>query len=522
MDKIKDTFSKLLEKIRNMSKGKKIAFSVLTIGMIIGIAYIIVFFNKTNYALLYGNADPSDTPTILAKINEKKIKYKIENSNIMVPEEYVSELRMELAPQLTGGSQGYEILDQSNTFGMTDKERNLKYKIAMEGELARNIMILPEVKKAVVLLVMPEEGNFFKEAEKAQASVTLEINTGKNITKDQVKAIVSLVTGSVKNLPKENVKVLGVVNGKTVDLADELYKDEESDVGSAIEKQQLYKSNLEKEYEKKILNLLSPKYGDGVKVAVDLDLDFDANEKTSITIDPNHVIKSQEISKSSSNTAPGTTSSGPVDNNMTSTYNNSGSNTQTSDEKQITNYDNGTTNEKTVSAPGKVKKISASVVVNNEGITEEERASINNLVVAAISYNQSRGDIISIEGAKFNNSSESAAAEEAAKLAEEEAANKKMLMYKYIGAGVAGFILLLIILISMRKAKKAKEMEEPELDGINILIDEKIEPKENLKPIDFEEENESTHVEKEIKKYATQKPDQVADIIKSWMAEDER
>ena len=29
-------------------------------------------------------------------------------------------------------------------------------------------------------------------------------------------------------------------------------------------------------------------------------------------------------------------------------------------------------------------------------------------------------------------------------------------------------------------------------------------------------------VEKEIKKYATQKPDQVADIIKSWMAEDER
>lgn len=522
MDKIKETLGKVLEKIKNLSKGKKIAFSVLTIGVIIGIIYIIIFLNKTNYALLYGNPDPSDTPTILAKLNEKKISYKIENNNIMVPEENVSELRMELAPQLTGGSQGYGILEDSNTFGMTDKERNLKYKIAMEGELAKNIMILPEIKKAVVLLVMPEEGNFFKEAEKAQASVTLEINTGKNITKDQVKAIVSLLTGSVKNLPKENVKVLGVVNGKTVDLAEDLYKDEEDNIGSAIEKQQQYKSDLEKAYEKKILSLLSPKYGDGVKVAVDLDLDFDANEKTSITYDPKNVPKSQETYKSNSNTAPGTTSSGPVDNNMTNTYSTTGGNTQSSEEKQTTNWEVGSTNEKTVSAPGKVKKVSASVVVNNEEITDAERTSINNLVVAAISYNQSRGDIISIEGAKFNSTSDSVAAEEAAKLAEEEAANKKMLMYKYIGAGAAGFILLLIILISMRKAKKAKELGEEELEGIDVLIDEKIEPKETLKPIDFDEESESSHIEKEIKKYATQKPDQVADIIKSWMAEDER
>jgi flagellar M-ring protein FliF len=43
-----------------------------------------------------------------------------------------------------------------------------------------------------------------------------------------------------------------------------------------------------------------------------------------------------------------------------------------------------------------------------------------------------------------------------------------------------------------------------------------------LAPINFEEENENNHIEKEIKKYASEKPDQVADIIKSWMTEDER
>ncbi|WP_242846102.1 hypothetical protein [Clostridium novyi] len=146
--------------------------------------------------------DPNDAQTVMTKLNEKKVEYKVENSSIKVPEEKVSELRLELAPQLTSGSKGYEILENADSFGMTDKERELNYKIALEGELAKNIKSLPEVKDAKVLLVMPQEGNFFKQAENAQASVRIEFNEGKSISKEQIKAIVSLVTGSVKNLKK--------------------------------------------------------------------------------------------------------------------------------------------------------------------------------------------------------------------------------------------------------------------------------------------------------------------------------
>lgn len=202
MDKIKEKFKNLIEKFKELSKGKKIAFSILGVGIISGLIYLIVFFNTTKYAVLYKDMDPNDAQTVMTKLNEKKVEYKVDNSSIKVPEEKVSELRLELAPQLTSGSKGYEILENADSFGMTDKERELNYKIALEGELAKNIKSLPEVKDAKVLLVMPQEGNFFKQSENAQASVRIEFNEGKSISKEQIKAIVSLVTGSVKNLKK--------------------------------------------------------------------------------------------------------------------------------------------------------------------------------------------------------------------------------------------------------------------------------------------------------------------------------
>lgn len=521
MDKIKEGFNKLVGKFKELSKGKKIAFCILFLGLISALVYIIIYLNTTKYGVLYSDIDPNDAQMVLSKLNEKKIQYVVENNTIKVPEENVSELRLELAPELTDGSKGYELLEDTSTFGMTDKERNLKYKMALEGELAKTIKSLPEVKQANVFLVMQEDSNFLREAEPAQASVRLEVEQGKNITKDQVQAIVSLLTGSVKNLKKENVKIIGVINGKTSDLSEQLLEDENTDIESATSKQQQYEKNLEKEYEKKILTLLSPKYGSGVKVTVDVDADFDASEKTSTVYDPNNVVRSEQTEKSTNATTGGNTSSGPVDNNLSNTYTDADGNTvESSQEKQTRNYEVGKIEEKVISAPGKVKRVSASVTVNDENLSDIEKAKINSLVSAAISYDQTRGDIISIEGMKFNNDADALAQKEAARLAAEEEAKKKSFVYKCIGGGAAAIALLTIILIYLRKARKAK-MEE-EIEGIDMLIGDNITPKEPLPPIDFEEEDEKTHIEKEIKRYATEKPEQVAEIIKAWMAEDER
>ncbi|ABK62159.1 flagellar basal-body MS-ring/collar protein FliF [Clostridium novyi] len=523
MDKIKEKFKNLIDKFKELSKGKKIAFSILGVGIISGLIYLIVFLNTTKYAVLYKDMDPNDAQTVMTKLNEKKVEYKVENSSIKVPEEKVSELRLELAPQLTSGSKGYEILENADSFGMTDKERELNYKIALEGELAKNIKSLPEVKDAKVLLVMPQEGNFFKQAENAQASVRIEFNEGKSISKEQIKAIVSLVTGSVKNLKKENVKIIGVLNGKTKDLTDDLFSEEDGkDLTSVTDKQNKYKKNLEKEYVKKIMNILTPKYGEGVKAAVNVDLDFDASEKTSTVWDPNNVVRSEEIEKDTEKSKDGKVSAGPVDNNMSNTYNNQDGNSSSTHEKTTRNYEVGKIEQKTVGAPGKVKKISASVTINDENLNPVDKDKINSLVAGAISYDENRGDIITVEGLKFNEINDAKAEEEAKKQAEEQKAKQRTFIYKCIGGAVIALLLIGGIIALIRKRKNKKEEAEEQIEGIDMLIDDEVEPKEPLKPINFDEENESTHIEKEIKKYATEKPDQVAEIIKAWMAEDER
>ena len=78
----------------------------------------------------------------------------------------------------------------------------------------------------------------------------------------------------------------------------------------------------------------------------------------------------------------------------------------------------------------------------------------------------------------------------------------------------------------VRRKKKSKETVEEEVveSLLDVVIDDKISKvnEEPLKPIEFEVTTEQQHIESEIKKYASEKPQQVADIVKSWLVESER
>jgi flagellar M-ring protein FliF len=89
-------------------------------------------------------------------------------------------------------------------------------------------------------------------------------------------------------------------------------------------------------------------------------------------------------------------------------------------------------------------------------------------------------------------------------------------------AGILGTLLLGIIIFLIVKRRKKKKVENEQL--LNTLIDDSIIPKEpeNFDPIEFEAKTQKSHLENEIKKYATEKPEQVVEIIKSWLTENER
>ena len=72
------------------------------------------------------------------------------------------------------------------------------------------------------------------------------------------------------------------------------------------------------------------------------------------------------------------------------------------------------------------------------------------------------------------------------------------------------------------RRKKHKEEEESLLDVV-VGDDTQTQEPVTYAPIDLgPDEDEKTHMENEIKKYATEKPEQVAEIIKSWLRDNER
>ncbi|MDP4143295.1 MAG: flagellar basal-body MS-ring/collar protein FliF [Bacillota bacterium] len=535
MNRLSEGIRNILDKWREAGKGKKIAIIVLIVGVISAIVLGTVSATATKYGVLFSKLDSSDSATIIQKLKDQKISYKVDSSTntIMVPQQNVDELRLELAPSIKDGSTGFELFDNTSQFGMTDDQFKVNYQRALEGELERTIKGFSEIDGARVQLVMPDDSVFVKDSTPGKASVTLKLKAGASLNKDEVKAIVALVSGSVKNLPQQNVQV---IDDKMTLLTQNLFNGDGSDDSTAdAENRNKIQTTVEKEKEQKALEQLEAVYGKGkVKVKINVDLNFDAQETNSQTYynnqaNPNDtknpVIVSSHTIKDVNPQGSTTTSGSPNDNNNSSNTitNNNTTNTNSTHDEATTNYDVSSETTKTVKAPGDVRRMTASVVIDGN-INANTQASVTNLLGGAIGFNAARGDTIDVEGMTFDNTDQKNAQKALDEINKQLQQEKTMQLYKEIGIGAGAFVAFMIILVVLLRKRKKKAVAANENSQFDVVIDDTIEPKEEIKfaPIEFETNDESTHIEKEVKKYASDKPEQVADIVKSWLAKDER
>lgn len=520
MSKLSEVFAKIKDKVKSMSVGRKIAF-VLIFSIILGFIIFYTSYSKANkYGVLFSNLSSEDGNVIKQALEDKNVEMKIEGNTIYVPKEQVDALRLELAGSLTGGSSGYELMDESSSFGMTDEQFNLQKLRAAQGELERTIKSFSQIKNARVHLTAAKDSVFVKEATPAKAAVYVELKPGTKLTDENVKSIIALVSGSVGNLPKENIEV---IDEKLNLLSKGLVDDENSSqlIGS-LDKQQETKKAFDKNLEEAAMEMLSLAFGkNNVNVTVNSKLDFDAKEKTVISYDPNKVEASSQIIKENTTSGGSTPAQSPLDDNMNNTTPDNNGGTTSSSENTTINYKVGETKETTISAPGKVESITAAVIVNGQ-LDEATKEEVKNLMAGVIGYNENRGDVINIVAMPFDNADQQQYAEQLKLMQDAEAkADRQKLIEKIIIASLIGLGLLFMIFLIIRLLRKDKKDEEPALD---VLIADEAPAKEPVKyePIDLEVNNRNYQVEQEIKKYATEKPDQVADIVKSWLAEDER
>jgi flagellar M-ring protein FliF len=186
-----------------------------TIGIAALIAVLVALTLATrqgDFRLLFANLSEKDGGQIIEKLQQMNVPYRFGEGNgaILVPADKVYELRMTLtsAGLPKGGEGGYEFLDQSPTFGVTQRRESMNLQRAREGELIRTIQTLDSVAAARVHLAMPNQNGFFREQEKASASVVLTLHPGRTLDRAQVAGIVHLVSRSVPDLKAGDVSVI--------------------------------------------------------------------------------------------------------------------------------------------------------------------------------------------------------------------------------------------------------------------------------------------------------------------------
>jgi len=514
-----------------LSLGQQMGLAIVAVGtvaLLVGTAY---WSNQPEYALLFGNLEPGNANSVVETLREEGTPYELRDNGtaIYVPSASVHELRLRFASEgmVSEGQIGYELFDDG-TLGMTDFMQKLNSKRALEGELARTISNIEQVAQARVHLVKPERNPFRSERTEPSASVILNVERGA-LSQPQIQGIAELVAGAVEGLNPAQVTVLDT-NGTL--LSDPNAGNEDIMLTSTqIDMQRTVEKHLEENGQSMLEQVLGP---DNALVRVAAELDFDRTVTESNTVDPESatVISEERMREDDENA------------NANST---------------VRNFEVSRSRQRSEESVGDVSRLTVSVILNYkrqddaEGDepeyvprTAEELAEVESLVKNAVGFNPDRGDRFTIQQARFDTD----ATDRATQAFEEQQANERMRMYLRYGlmALALGGAIWMVRSLAQRLTGTADEdapqlqtgSSAPQLDGATAAEVGSGDPSEALEPGEEEEElvlvddiytsklsdeakariEARSEMFEEIQNQAKERPEETAELIRSWLVSD--
>ncbi len=279
-----------------MNPGKKAAAMSVAFVLVLCTLALGVWVGEKSYSPLYTNLSPEESINLVKMLQEENIPYLVtkDGTTVSIPPELVQPTLMKLAVRGTtdGHKPGLEIFDKES-FGTSSYVQKINYVRALQGELIRTINTLKSVRKSTVHISMPPKTSFLEQTEDPKASVVVELNPGKILTKEEVRGIQNLVASSVEALRPERVTVVdstGLALSRTGDAVSALST-------TMLERQK----QIETELEAKIEDIVGRIVGQGNVVArVTADLDFNPENEQETLYDPETaVVKSQEKQENS-------------------------------------------------------------------------------------------------------------------------------------------------------------------------------------------------------------------------------
>jgi flagellar M-ring protein FliF len=482
------TFYKRLSLVQKLIIGGVIA------GLILGAVLILSSSKPVEMGVLYSNLEPSDAAKIVESLKAKGVKYQLgDNGNtILVEKTQLYDTRIQLAGEGLPSESivGYELFDKTN-LGMSEFVQKLNYRRALEGELARTIGTMDEIKKVRVHLVIPEKTLFKKDEKPPSASVIIHLKSGRSLSKISIEGIQNLVASSVEGLTIDKVTV---VDGRGKILSEPPL--DNSTVTGLTQTQHDIQRQVEQHYAEKVQSLLDGVLGaENSKVRVNAEIDFTQVEKTITDFDPERqVIRSeqniQEVSESTDSLSYPTVSQAKNASNV------------------IQNYEISKTVSHIVESTGNIKRLTVSAIINgltkivdDNGVkkieyTPRKQEEIDQLTLAiknAVGYDPSRNDQISVLNVPFDTSLLEQEIEEQQPVVWYK--DKEIIKLIALIAAILITIMLMFVLIQSKFVKDRLRIALG-LPNPKLLTQEKIaieeeeeEPEEQLEDLKLDEED---------------------------------
>lgn len=274
-----------LENLSEMTMLRQVGLMVgLAASVAIGFA-VVLWSQQPDYRPLYGSLAGMDSKQIMDTLTAANISYNVEPNSgaLLVKADDVQRARIQLAQAgvvQNDANIGFEILDKDQGLGTSQFMEATRYRRGLEGELARTISALNNVKAARVHLAIPKSSVFVRDDRKPSASVLVELYAGRSLEPSQVVAITNLVATSVPELSKSQITVVDQKGNLLSDLG------ENSELTMAG-KQFDYSRRMEGMLTQRVQNILQPVLGnDRYKAEVSAVVDFSAVESTAESFNP--------------------------------------------------------------------------------------------------------------------------------------------------------------------------------------------------------------------------------------------
>lgn len=428
-----------IDGISRMPVLRQFGFMVGLAATIAAAVAVVLWAQQPNFSLLYSGLTEKDSAGVIDALDKAHVPYQLGGQGtVMVPTDKIHDMRIKLAAQglPKGSAVGFESLNDSQGFGVSQFMETARYQRSLEVELSRSISTLTNVESARVHLAIPKRSVFLRDKQKPSASVVLNLSAGRSLEEEQVSAIMHLVSSGIPDLDPNQVTI--------VDQRGRLLTSKQNAGDFAASAAQFeYTQKLEKSYAQRIEDLLAPIVGkEAVHAQVSTELDFTSNEITEETFNPETpVVRSEQIvqervTNGTESGIPGALSNQPpgagqAPEKAPQTAAAGGKNAEkkaggvekdqqgqaaaiNSKQRTVKNYELDRTISHTRMGPGVIKRITVAVVLDDKVApgdagtlirtphSPEDIERFTSLVKEAVGYSAKRGDSVRVINAPFS------------------------------------------------------------------------------------------------------------------------